>query len=309
MVELAGSDIVCGTRPVRPVKQEGCRNDHVQRDDRDDHERRDLAADAPQIEKAGPLHGLRLHDGPAGRLPATAASHLDLGREHVAAGAHRLDHRGLLRIGFDLAPDAADQHIDAAFERAGAAALGQIEQAVARQHAAGPLAEHPQQIELGAGHRDPGAVGIAQFAQAEIDPPAEKAERGRPFGGAGGQRHRVTAQHRVDPRQQFTRIEGLRKIIVGAHLEAEDAIDILAARGQHDDRDLQFGAELAAQAEAVFPGQHDVENDQVDAMIGQGARHFAAIGGGGHVAGVAAQIFGDQRPRLAVVLDDKDVWR
>src|SRR5947209_15035432 len=71
---------------------------------------------------------------------------LDGGREHVAAGAHRLDHGGVLRIAFDLAPDAADQHVDRALERAGVAALGEIEQAVARQHPAGTLAEGAQQV-------------------------------------------------------------------------------------------------------------------------------------------------------------------
>src|ERR1700676_5437734 len=70
------------------------------------------------------------------------------GGEHIAAGAYRLDHGGVLRIGFDPAPDAADQHVDAALEGAGVAALGKIEQAVARQHPAGSLAEGAQQVEF-----------------------------------------------------------------------------------------------------------------------------------------------------------------
>src|SRR4051794_11177899 len=69
-----------------------------------------------------------------------ASQRVDVGREHVAAGTHRLDHGGLLRIGFDLAPDAADQHVDRAFERTGVAALGEVEQVVARQHPAGAFA-------------------------------------------------------------------------------------------------------------------------------------------------------------------------
>src|SRR4051812_36481721 len=73
---------------------------------------------------------------------------VDRGREHVAAGAHRLDHGGILRIAFDLAPDAADQHVDRALERTGVAALGEIEQIFARQHTAGALAEGAQQVEL-----------------------------------------------------------------------------------------------------------------------------------------------------------------
>ena len=66
-------------------------------------------------------------------------------------------------------------------------------------------------------------------------------------------------------------------------------------------------AHLAAQAEAVLAGQHDVEDDEVDAMIGHGARHLAAVAHGGDVAGVVAQIFCNQRPGFAVVLDDEDI--
>src|SRR5438552_150650 len=42
-------------------------------------------------------------------------------------------------------------------------------------------------------------------------------------------------------------------------------------------------------------------------MVGHGADHFAAVGRGGDIASVVAQIFRDQRPRLAIVLDDEDI--
>ena len=119
----------------------------------------------------------------------------------------------------------------------------------------------------------------------------------------------LAAQHRVDPGQQFARVERLGEVIVGAHFKSENAIDILAARGEHDDRHLRFGADLAAQAEAVLARQHDVEDQEVDAMVGHGPRHFAPVGRRGDVAAVGAQIFRDQRPRLAVVFNDENVGR
>src|SRR6266481_7180045 len=124
-------------------------------------------------------------------------------REQVTAGTNRLDDRGVLRIGLDLAPDAAHQHVDAALERAGISALGEVEQAVARQHPARPFAEGLQQVELGAGHRDERAGGIAQFPQADVDPPSEKGERGRTLDGAGRARGSLAAQDRLDPGEQF----------------------------------------------------------------------------------------------------------
>ena len=68
-------------------------------------------------------------------------------------------------------------------------------------------------------------------------------------------------------------------------------------------------AHLAAQAEAVLAGQHDVEDHEIDAMVGHRAHHFAAVGRRRDVAGVGAQIFRDQRPRLAVVFNDENVGR
>ena len=212
-----------------------------------------------------------------------------------------------MRIGLDLAPDAAHQHVDAALERAGISALGEVEQAVARQHPARPFAEGLQQVELGAGHRDERAGGIAQFPQADVDPPSEKGERGRTLDGAGRARGSLAAQDRLDPGEQFARIERLREIVVGAHFEPDDTIHVFAARGQHDDRRLRRGANLAAQAEAVLARQHHVEDEKIDPALGHCPLHFAAVAGRGHVAGIGAQIFRDQRPRFAIVFDDEDM--
>jgi len=117
----------------------------------------------------------------------------------------------------------------------------------------------------------------------------------------------LAAKHGVDPGQQLARVERLGEIVVRAHLQSQDAIEILAACGEHDDRHLRFGAHLAAQAEAILARQHHVEDQQVDPLVGHRARHFASVGRRRHVAAVATQIFGDERPRLAVVLNYKDV--
>jgi hypothetical protein len=64
---------------------------------------------------------------------------------------------------------------------------------------------------------------------------------------------------------------------------------------------------LRHQAGAVFARQHHVKDQKVDAMVGHRPGHFAAVVRRRDVAGVGAQIFRDQRPRLAVVLNDKSV--
>ena len=57
-----------------------------------------------------------------------------------------------------------------------------------------------------------------------------------------GRRRRLGApQHGLDPRRELARRERLRHVVVGAHLEAGDAVGLLVARGQHHDRHAPSG--------------------------------------------------------------------
>ena len=70
-------------------------------------------------------------------------------------------------------------------------------------------------------------------------------------------------QQRADARQQFSGGEGLDEVVVGAFLEAADAIALFGARRQHDDRHRGPAAHLPEYFKAVDDRQHDVENDQI----------------------------------------------
>ena len=72
----------------------------------------------------------------------------------------------------------------------------------------------------------------------------------------------VAAQDGADARRQFARVEGLGEVVVGAQFEADDAVDILAAGGEHHDRNFALLAQAAEDFEAVDAGQHDVEDHQ-----------------------------------------------
>ncbi len=82
----------------------------------------------------------------------------------------------------------------------------------------------------------------------------------RPRSGAGA------AQQRADARQQFGDRERLDDIVVGAGGEAADALAFLAARGQHDDRQLPWsraGAQAPAELDAGQARQHPVEDHEI----------------------------------------------
>ena len=85
------------------------------------------------------------------------------------------------------------------------------------------------------------------------------------FHGAGRQRALEAAQHGFHAGNEFARAERLGDVVVGAEFESEDAVGFAAFRGQKNYRDRGQACSLAdgaAEFEAVFAGDHDVENEE-----------------------------------------------
>ncbi len=117
-------------------------------------------------------------------------------------------------------------------------------------------------------------------------------------------------QQRLDAGQQLARLEGLGQVVVGAELEADDAVGGLAARGQHHQRQAARGrlaAQLAREVEAVAIGQHQVEHERV---VRAGGQAHAAVGqraGGIDVEALRAQIVADHARQARVVVDQQEM--
>ena len=79
----------------------------------------------------------------------------------------------------------------------------------------------------------------------------------RALGGA------AAALDRADPRDELPRRERLHDVVVGAELEADDPVDLFAPGGEHHDRHVGVGADVAAEVPAVPVRQHHVEQDHV----------------------------------------------
>ena len=88
----------------------------------------------------------------------------------------------------------------------------------------------------------------------------------------------TATQQRLDPRQQLRHLERLDQVVVGAQLEADDLVDDLAPRGQHQDRRLHaLLAKRAADVEAVAAREHHVEQDHVEGAGARGLERRARI--------------------------------
>src|SRR5262245_36646675 len=114
------------------------------------------------------------------------------------------------------------------------------------------------------------------------------------------------AQDRSQAREQLARIERLRQVVVRAELETDDAVRGLAARGQHQDRDVGGSPDLAAHGEAVPVGQHEVEDERVERLAFERGE---PVRGGlvcGHAKARLREIFAHHRGEPRIVLDDED---
>lgn len=161
-------------------------------------------------------------------------------------------------------PKAADLNVDGAVEGVGGPAAGPVEELVAREHPLRPCDEAVKQVVLGAGQRDLGGrITRGHRAGRQIDNEIGDAHAfGRGLGGwhAGAV---GPSQDGADPGQQDPRVERLRNVIVGPHLQAEDPVDVLGLRGEHDDGWPTGLAQAAADGQAVLARQHPVEDDEV----------------------------------------------
>jgi hypothetical protein len=150
-------------------------------------------------------------------------------------------------------------------------------------------------------------VGRDQLPRCEVERPAGKAHavRGTVRPGQGAR----AAQNAVDACQQLARVERLGEVVVRAHLQADDAVDLVAARREHDYRQPGARSQVAAQAQAVLARQHDIEHDEVGAARLQDAPHLAAVGGARDAKAVALEVIAQQPADFGVVIDDEDVCR
>src|SRR5262249_52357023 len=86
-------------------------------------------------------------------------------------------------------------------------------------------------------------------------------------------------QYGANAREQFTQVERLGQIVVGAEFKADDAVDIVAAvaRGE-DDPEIGVGANFSKQIQPVLLAKLKIENHQVDLFSLELTGHLFSVG-------------------------------
>ena len=116
------------------------------------------------------------------------------------------------------------------------------------------------------------------------------------------------ARQRAQPRQQLLEGERLDEVVVGAGVEAGDAVVDAIAGGEHEDRGLRAtGPELAAHGEAVQLGQEQVEDDDVEGDAARPIECLAPRDGDVHGVALFLKAALDVRGDAPLVFDDEDV--
>jgi hypothetical protein len=117
----------------------------------------------------------------------------------------------------------------------------------------------------------------------------------------------VSTHHRADARQQLARVERLGQVIVGADLEADDAVDILALGRQHDDgRKPRLPAQAPRHRQAVLARHHPVQHQEIRQAPGQQTIECRRVFGRLDRIALAGQVFGDQLADAGIVVGDVD---
>src|SRR3954447_21347429 len=223
----------------------------------------------PAAHAPGPAQGLRVL-GVALELLAQVAD-VDVDRPRIAERR--------------VAPDARQQH-------------------VAGEDAAGAGGQRLEDLELDEGEVDVGAAdadGALERVELEVD----DVQRLVLVDGLGA-RHPRAAQRGPDARAELPQRERLGDVVVGAELEAEDLVDLLGLRGEHDDRDGRARAQPPADLEPVELGHHHVEDDEVERALAEALERLAAVGRPDDVVAVLLQGEAEQRLDRLLVVDEED---
>src|SRR5467141_3932873 len=150
------------------------------------------------------------------------------GFKQIPRAPDRFQVQGVLGIGFDFFTQAADINVHAARSYEAIRSPDRVEQLIPGKDAVWARSKVIEQPEFERAKRY-GFPGMTHAIGRRINRQLADLNGSGRIGGRLG-----TAEQRLDAREQFARAEGLGHVIVGAHLEPDDAVGFLAASREHE---------------------------------------------------------------------------
>ena len=191
-------------------------------------------------------------------------------------------------------------HIDAAVELGQLAVERFFRKRVFADHLSGVAHQHFQKVEFGAGQ--------LQRLVADFRLPFGRVKGNVAGGNAAGVARRIftallgAAQNGIDARQKFARLAGFGNVVVGTHFQADDAVDVVAFGGEHDDGDFALRAHGFEYVQTVHFRHHRIQYHHIVGIVQDFLHAFFAVGRTADFQTFGAEIFGQKFGQGIVVV-------
>src|SRR5213593_182235 len=178
--------------------------------------------------------------------------------EPIADAPDRDQAAGLRGVHLDLLAEPADVDGDGGRVAVPGEIPHLLEELGAGERDAGTRGHHSQQVELLA--RELHRVSLLAYLPAgAVDLQVAVAKDG----GRGGRGWAGPPEDGTGPGHDLARREGLRDVVIGAELQADDAVGLLALGREHDDRRLRLCPDPPKDLQAIDPREHEIQQDEV----------------------------------------------
>jgi len=114
-------------------------------------------------------------------------------------------------------------------------------------------------------------------------------------------------QHRTNPRQQLAQPERFGDVVVGGELQAHHEIGLFGFAAENQDRDRGALAHASRESEPVLTREAQVEQEQVDRLVGNDAQHFGAARDSRDAQVLGAEVLNEDIPDIRIVVKGQHV--
>src|SRR5262249_1865225 len=161
----------------------------------------------------------------------------------------------IARVDLQLAPHVLDMRIDRAIERLAVLAADSVEQLRAREDAPWLSRHRGNKLKLGGCEVD-GPAGPRDYQPLCVQDEIAELQPG------GRSERRSPAKDGSHSRDQLTRAEWLREVVVCSRLESEQPVSFFDASGHHDDRNRRLAPQRSRNLQTVDAWQPEVQHDE-----------------------------------------------